>query len=72
MSVRENLVMATTSGVPRLAYPRPAREAAVVQRCDGSLQIRAHSPGVPVSTLSGGNQQKVVLGKWLASETEAC
>ena len=32
-----------------------------------SLQIRAHSPGVPVSTLSGGNQQKVVLAKWLAS-----
>ena len=31
------------------------------------LDIRAHSPHLPVSTLSGGNQQKVVLGKWLAT-----
>ena len=54
--------------VPRLSYPRPAREAAVVQSAFSSLQIRANSPGVSVSTLSGGNQQKVVLGKWLASE----
>ena len=30
-----------------------------------SLRIRAHSPAVPVDTLSGGNQQKVLLGKWL-------
>ena len=67
MSVRENLVMATTSRVPRLAYPRPAREAAIVDDAIASLQIRTHSPLAPVSTLSGGNQQKVVLGKWLAS-----
>ena len=29
------------------------------------LRIRAHSDRVPVATLSGGNQQKVLLGKWL-------
>jgi ABC-type sugar transport system ATPase subunit len=29
------------------------------------LQIRTHSLRSPVSTLSGGNQQKVLLGKWL-------
>jgi ABC-type sugar transport system ATPase subunit len=68
MSVRENLVMATTSGVPRLAHPRAAREAPVVDDAIGSLQIKTHSPSVPVATLSGGNQQKVVLGKWLASK----
>ena len=32
------------------------------------MHIRAHSSRVPVATLSGGNQQKVVLGKWLATE----
>ena len=59
--------MAATCRLPRLSYPRPAREAAVVENAFSSLQIRANSPSVSVSTLSGGNQQKVVLGKWLAS-----
>ena len=67
-SVRENLVMAATCRVPRLSYPRPARETAVVDNAFSSLRIRANSPTVSVSTLSGGNQQKVVLGKWLASD----
>jgi ribose transport system ATP-binding protein len=31
------------------------------------MQIRAQSPRAAVGTLSGGNQQKVVLGKWLAT-----
>ena len=31
------------------------------------LRIKAASPSVAVGTLSGGNQQKVVLGKWLAT-----
>jgi ribose transport system ATP-binding protein len=32
-----------------------------------SLGILARSPSQPVRTLSGGNQQKVVIGKWLAT-----
>ena len=69
-SVRENLVMAATCRVPRLAYPRPSREATVVDNAFSSLRIKANSPAVSVSTLSGGNQQKVVLGKWLASDPD--
>jgi simple sugar transport system ATP-binding protein len=33
----------------------------------GSLRIKTADPGLPVKTLSGGNQQRVVLAKWLAS-----
>ena len=32
------------------------------------LEIKTGDPGMPVRFLSGGNQQKVVLGKWLATE----
>ncbi len=32
-----------------------------------SLRIKTADPGLPVKTLSGGNQQRVVLAKWLAS-----
>ena len=67
MSVRENLLMASTSGLLRLRHPSAARELAVVGRTVAELAIRAHSPRSHVSTLSGGNQQKVVLGKWLAT-----
>lgn len=67
MSVRENLMMASTSRLARLRHPSNGREAPVVESLMSGLRIRAHSPGVPVATLSGGNQQKVVLGKWLST-----
>jgi ABC-type sugar transport system ATPase subunit len=68
MTVRENLMMAATSRHARLRYPSPARELAAVDDVVSSLQIRAPSPRSLVSTLSGGNQQKVVLGKWLMTK----
>jgi len=67
MSVGENLMMAASSNAPRLRYPSPAREAAAVREAISQLMIRTHSARAPVSTLSGGNQQKVVLGKWLVT-----
>ena len=67
MTLRENLMMASTSRLSRLRHPSARRELDVVRMAVANLRIRAHSPRVPVSTLSGGNQQKVVLGKWLAA-----
>mgnify|MGYP000639721768 CR=1 FL=1 len=67
-SVRENLTMAATARTLRVRVPSASRELAAVAKAVRELDIRAHSPHVPVSTLSGGNQQKVVLGKWLATD----
>ena len=67
MSVRENLVMASTSRFARLRRPAKRRELPVVRDAFEGMRIRARSSRVPVATLSGGNQQKVVLGKWLAT-----
>jgi ABC-type sugar transport system ATPase subunit len=67
MSVRENLMMASTSRIARIRPPRADRELTTVREVIAELQIRAHSPQAAVSTLSGGNQQKVVLGKWLTT-----
>jgi ribose transport system ATP-binding protein len=44
---------------------RPARERAIALRHIESLRIRPPSPDRPLGTLSGGNQQKVALAKWL-------
>jgi ABC-type sugar transport system ATPase subunit len=59
--------MAATSRYARLRYPRPGQELAAVEEAIASMRIRTHSPHALVATLSGGNQQKVVLGKWLVT-----
>ncbi len=68
MTVRENLMMASTSRHARVRVPNAKRELAAVRGVVEDLRIRAHSPDAAVSTLSGGNQQKVVLGKWLSTK----
>jgi ABC-type sugar transport system ATPase subunit len=67
MSVRENLVMAATSRLARARRPATRRELRIVRESFEGMRVRATSSRVPVATLSGGNQQKVVLGKWLAT-----
>lgn len=64
-SVRDNLLMAAQSRFFRLRVPRAGQEGATATAMMDRLRIRAHSDRVPVATLSGGNQQKVLLGKWL-------
>ena len=46
---------------------RPAREREAALRAIRELGIRAAGPDIPVASLSGGNQQKVLLAKWLAT-----
>ncbi|MCR1766124.1 Galactose/methyl galactoside import ATP-binding protein MglA [Burkholderia glumae] len=44
------------------------REHALAQRQIEAMRIRTRGPAQPVAELSGGNQQKVVIGRWLAHE----
>ena len=46
------------------------KEAGIVEQGIDALKIKAPSPNVNCSTLSGGNQQKVLLAKWLATDPE--
>jgi ribose transport system ATP-binding protein len=46
------------------------RERSLADRWIGELRVKTPGPATRVLTLSGGNQQKVVLGKWLASGAE--
>jgi ribose transport system ATP-binding protein len=49
-----------------VGWVAPAREKRLARDLTGRLSVKASGPGQMVGLLSGGNQQKVVLGKWLA------
>ena len=51
----------------RLGLVDPARKQALAREWIKALGIKVSNPAVPVQTLSGGNQQKVVIAKWLAA-----
>ena len=66
LSVAHNLVMATIARFTRGWLLERRRIAAAARRWIGELGIRPPDAGAPVRLLSGGNQQKVLIGKWLA------
>jgi len=68
MSVRENMTLAALDRVSRRLLVDRAVETALVSDAAQSLQIKAETLDAPVGSLSGGNQQKVVLAKWLMTE----
>ncbi len=69
--IRVNATMAKLSSVVnRLGFLRGRAEREVVTRLGQSLDLRASSIDAPVSSLSGGNQQKVVLAKWFHADGE--
>ena len=67
MSVADNLTAATLSRWRRGPLLDRARERGAARDIIRRMQIKA-VPELPVATLSGGNQQKVVIGKWLLDE----
>ncbi|MEK0084283.1 sugar ABC transporter ATP-binding protein [Benzoatithermus flavus] len=66
MPIRENVTLAGLGAYARWWLVRRGAEAEAAERERRRLGIKAPSIDVPVITLSGGNQQKVVLAKWLS------
>ncbi|MDN4999382.1 sugar ABC transporter ATP-binding protein [Bradyrhizobium sp. GCM10027634] len=68
MSIADNLVIASLDAISTGPLVDRARENEAIKRAIARLQIKIGAPGDAVSTLSGGNQQKVVLAKWLMTD----
>lgn len=66
MSIRENVTLPALSSYARAGLVARTLEAEAVRRITTALSVKAASIETPVSALSGGNQQRVALGKWLA------
>ena len=56
--------------IKNLPFISPRKSKAVTQEAIKRLQIKVNSPQDPVLSLSGGNQQKVVIGKWLQRQPQ--
>src|SRR5262249_17100436 len=64
--VRTNISLANLKPFPRAGFIRRTAELQATQRALVDFGIRARGSEQPVRQLSGGNQQKIVLAKWLA------
>ena len=65
LSIHRNLCIAPLGVVLKQKYISDKREKPLVNSAIDQLKIKTDNPQFPVSTLSGGNQQKVVVGNWL-------
>jgi ABC-type sugar transport system ATPase subunit len=65
LPVRTNLSLRALRALSRVGFIRGLRERTEVERIIQALAIHTRSQTVEVSTLSGGNQQKVLIGRWL-------
>lgn len=68
MTVGENISLPTMGRRATAGWINAARERAVVRKAMDAMRIRPRRPAAVAGELSGGNQQKVVIGKWLASD----
>lgn len=66
-SVRDNAALVVLRSVSRWIFVRSRAERALAQEYVTRLRIRTPSTEALVGNLSGGNQQKVVLARWLAT-----
>lgn len=70
MAVRENISMANLGKLSRAGFISRRAEREVAQRFVDELAIKTPSVDQAVQNLSGGNQQKVVLAKWLFTQSK--
>ena len=69
-SILQNMVLSILKRMSTWGIMKPKKEAVVCEEYIEKLKIRASGKNMIVQMLSGGNQQKVVLGKCLASRPE--
>jgi ribose transport system ATP-binding protein len=68
MSIRDNLTLAVLRHIAPGGILRPLRERRLALEATGRLRVSMPGLGAPVGALSGGNQQKILIGRWLLAE----
>jgi monosaccharide-transporting ATPase len=68
MSIRENMTLALLPRLKKSGIVDRARQDAIAEKFIKALGVKCSSPDQPIKELSGGNQQKVLLARWLCTE----
>jgi ribose transport system ATP-binding protein len=70
MSIQHIITLPILNRLSRLSFIRKREEESLCESYREELRIKSTSLKQPVITLSGGNQQKVILAKWLATNSD--
>jgi ribose transport system ATP-binding protein len=70
LTVETNMLLPVLPAISRLGVVDRAREAALTGSMIDQLAIKTPSADVPVANLSGGNQQKTAIAKWLLTDAQ--
>lgn len=68
--IKNNITLPFVHKLSQIGFIKSKSELRIVREYMEYLQIKAHSENVRVNTLSGGNQQKVAIAKWLATKSD--
>lgn len=69
LSIRENMALPNLDLITKNGFIIKSKEDELCERTVENLKIKAASVDIDAGNLSGGNQQKVVVGKWLARDS---
>jgi len=70
LTIRENIILALQAGQGWFKYLSMQKQYELADKYIQLLEISTPSPDQPVKNLSGGNQQKVILARWLATNPQ--
>ena len=70
MNLRQNMTIASLKAISSRGIINKARERALSEEYYDSLKVKAQGIETGITALSGGNQQKIVLSKWMMKEKE--
>jgi len=70
LSIRDNLTIALLRSYTKLGWINHKKESRVTNEYIGKLKIKTTGESQKISNLSGGNQQKVIIGRWLSGNGE--
>ena len=70
MSVRENSALPSLDDISTVGVLNKKKERAIADKCVADLNVKTPSIEQKIGNLSGGNQQKVCVGKWLAKNPQ--